>query len=126
MPSRARLNSRYETSVDNGGVIAPCQVVSGTIGAEIDGVSNDPPAGAVNNRGSATTSQGKRTAGINMRTVTLKFTGALPSNEYVANSRVRIPVLTPATYAVWAVRGKTGTYRGSAVEVVGFSQETVR
>ena len=125
MATGARIVSRYETSSENGGVISPFTTVQATLDAEIDDVTNDPPEDPVNNRGSATVSQGRRTAGINVRTVTLKFTGTLPAG-YVANSRVRIPVLTPATYAAWAVRGKTGTYRGSAVEVTGFSGETVR
>lgn len=125
MATNARLNSRYETDSSNGGVISPIQVTQPILDCEINSVANAAPAGAINNRGSATSSQGKRSAGINARTVTLKFTGALPDG-YVANSRVRVPVLTPATYASWAQTGRTGTFRGSAVEVVGFSPETVR
>lgn len=125
MATGARVNSKYETDTANGGVICPFTTVAATIACTIDGTANAAPAGAVNNRGSATVSQGKRSAGINVRTVTLKFTGTLPDN-YVENSRVRVPVLTPATYADWALKGKTGTYRGQAVEVTGFSPETVR
>jgi hypothetical protein len=125
MATGARVNSKYETDSANGGVIAPIKTVQATLDASIDDTPNAAPAGDVDNRGSATVSQGKRTAGINARTVTFKFTGTLPTG-YVENSRVRIPVLTPATYAAWAQTGKTGTYRGSAVEVTGFSPETVR
>ena len=126
MATGARIRTRYQTGDTFGSVITPITVVQATLDAEIDSVANDPPTGAVNNRGSATTSQGKRSAGINARTVSLKFTGAPPTG-YVQNSIVRIPVLRPQTFASWvAAPGLTGTYRGSAVEVAGFSAETVR
>lgn len=122
MSAGAFTVTKYETSADNGSFILSCRVQPETLTATIDGVANSAPAGATNAPGSATVSTGRRSAGVNMRYVTLKFTGALPDGYKGDN--VRIPVLTPATYAAWT-REKTGTYLGVGVQVVGRTNETV-
>jgi len=113
----------YEMSTENGGFILSCRVQPETLAAEINSVSNDGAEGPADAPGSATISQGRRTAGVNMRYVTLAWT-ATPPTGY-SGDNVRIPVLTPATFASWGL-GETGTYLGAAVEVVGRVGETVK
>ena len=114
----------YEMSADNGGFVVPCRVQPETIAAEFASVDNEPPEGPADFPASATVSQGKRTAGVNMRTVTIAWTGAPPTN-YQATGRITIPVLQPSTFANWTV-GSTGTYLATAAEIVGRSPETVK
>ena len=113
----------YQTSEDNGDFILTCRVQPETLAAEINGTANAGHPGPANAPGSATISQGKRTAGVNMRSVTLQWTGAKPAGY--EGDTVRIPVLRRATAAQW-VPGATGTYLGQAVRVVGRTAETIR
>lgn len=113
----------YQMSTDFGGYILKARVQPETLAATIDAVANVGHAGPATAPGSATISQGRRTAGVNMRYVTLEFTGALPDGY--SGDNVKIPVLTPATFAAWT-DGKTGTYLGVAVKVVSRVGETVK
>lgn len=113
----------YEMSTENGGFVLSCRVQPETVAAEINAVANGGAAGPATAPGSATISQGRRTAGVNMRYVTLAWT-ATPPTGY-SGDNVRIPVLTPTTFAAWTL-GETGTYLGAAVEVVGRVGETVK
>jgi len=113
----------YKTGTENGGFVMTCRVQPATLAATIDGVANAAPSGPTTAPGSATISQGRRTAGVNMRYVTFEFTGALPTDY--SGDNVRIPVLDPDTFAAWTM-GKTGTYRNVAVKVVGRQNETVK
>jgi len=113
----------YEMSTENGGYILSCRVQPETLAAEINSVANAGAEGPADAPGSATISQGRRTAGVNMRYVTLAWT-ATPPTGY-SGDNVRIPVLTPTTFAAWGL-GETGTYLGAAVEVVGRVGETVK
>lgn len=112
----------YELSGENGGYIMSCRVQPETLAAEIAGEANAGVAGPANAPGSATISQGRRTAGVNMRYVVLQWTGTKPTGY--EGRTVRIPVLDPAVYAAWT-KGATGTYLGQAVKVVGRQPETV-
>jgi hypothetical protein len=115
-------DSKYES---NGGNIYSVRVQPETISATIDGVSNAPPAAAISQEVSAAVSRGKRALGINARSVSLAFTGALPDGY--KGTPIRIPVLTAATFNSWtATKGKTGTYLSVPVKVVGSSPETKR
>lgn len=113
----------YETSSENGSFVLRCRVQPETLAATIDGVANDGVAGPATAPGSATISQGRRTAGVNMRYVTLAWTGTPPTNY--SGDPVRIPVLDPATFAAWTL-GATGTYLTVAVEVLSRVGETVK
>jgi hypothetical protein len=113
----------YETSSENGGFILRARVQPATIAATIGGSSNSSPTGPSTAPGSATISQGRRTAGVNMRYVTLGWTGAPPTGY--SGDPVRIPVLDPATFTDWTL-GATGTYRDTAVEVLSRVGETVK
>lgn len=115
--------SKYQCSADNGSYILACRVQPETLAATIDSVANDAPTGAVNAPGSATISQGRRSAGVNMRYVTLEWTGTKPTNY--SGDTVRIPVLKPETFAAWTL-GSTGTYLSQNVKVVGRNNETVK
>jgi hypothetical protein len=113
----------YETSSENGSFILRCRVLPETLEATIDGTANAGVAGPANAPGSATISQGRRTAGVNMRYVTLGWTGAPPTGY--SGDPVRIPVLDPAVFAAWTL-GETGTYREVGVEVLSRVGETVK
>lgn len=113
----------YEMSDENGGFILRCRVQPETLAAEIASTANAGVAGPATAPGSATISQGRRTAGVNMRYVTLGWTAAPPAGY--SGDPVRIPVLDPAVFAEWTL-GATGTYLGAAVEVLGRVGETVK
>ncbi len=113
----------YETSTENGGFILSCRVQPETLAATIGGSANAAPDGPATAPGSATISQGRRSAGVNMRYVSLEFTGAAPTGY--SGDPVRIPVLDPATFASWTL-GATGTYLGSDVQVIGRTGETIK
>lgn len=116
-------NAFYETSAENGSFVLRCRVQPETLAASIAATPNAGVAGPANAPGSATISQGRRTAGVNMRYVTLKFTGALP--EGYSGDPVRIPVLSPTVFAAWTL-GATGTYLASPVEVLSRVGETIK
>ena len=113
----------YET---NEGNFANLRVQPETLAAEVNSVTNAEATGDVNQEASAQVSKGKRTIGINTRTVTLEFTGA-PPTDY-SGDPVTIPALTPAFYNACNPNDNnaTGTYLGSSVRAVGRSPETVR
>lgn len=113
----------YETSSENGGFVLRARVQPETLAASISATPNAGNVGPSTAPGSATISQGRRTAGVNMRYVTLGFTGAAPDGY--SGDPVRIPVLTPATFTAWTL-GATGTYLGVAVEVLSRVGETVK
>lgn len=123
MSAGSFTNTFYETSEENGGFILRARVQPETLSAEINSVANAGAEGPADAPGSATISQGRRTAGVNMRYVTLRWTGDPPAGY--DGLTARIPVLTPATFAAWTL-GETGTYLSTAVEVVGRNGETVR
>lgn len=122
MSAGAFENSFYEMSAENGGFIMRCRVQPETLAATIATVANAGVSGPATAPGSATISQGRRTAGVNMRYVTLKWTGTKPTGY--DGPTVRIPVLDPAVYAAWTL-GATGTYLSQDVEVTGRTPETV-
>ena len=113
----------YET---NEGNFASVRVQPETLAAQVDSVTNAEGAGPVNQEARAQVGKGKRTIGINCRTVTLRFTAAPPDGY--SGDPVTIPALTPAFYDACNPNSDTatGTYLGVAVEAVGRSPETVR
>lgn len=123
MSSGAFSREIYEMSSENGGYFLSCRVQPETLAAEIESTPNASGAGPIDAPGSATISQGRRSAGVNMRYVTLGWTASPPTGY--SGDPVRIPVLTPATFSAW-VLGGTGTYLGAGVEVLGRVGETVK
>lgn len=112
----------YQMSADNGGFVLAARVQPETLAASIDGATNSGHPGPATAPGSATTSQGRRSAGVNMRYVTLEWTGAPPAGY--SGDPVRIPVLRPSTFAAWQ-KSATGSYLGAGVRVIGRTNETV-
>lgn len=123
MSSGAFDTAFYEMSSENGGFILRCRVQPETLAATIGASANAGVTGPATAPGSATISQGRRSAGVNMRYVTLRFTGAAPTGY--SGDPVRIPVLDPAVFSSWTL-GATGTYLGSDVEVLSRVGETVK
>jgi len=123
MSSGAFETAFYETSSENGSFVLRCRVQPETLAATIDGTANAGVEGPATAPGSATISQGRRSAGVNMRYVTLGWT-ATPPTGY-SGDPVRIPVLDPTVFAAWTL-GSTGTYLGAAVEVLSRVGETVK
>ena len=115
-------NSKYES---NSGTVYKIRVQPETTALVIGGISNGPPAGAISAEVSAIARGNKRTIGMVARTITLKFTGA-PPTDYLGTN-VIVPILEPTTFDSYTTpSGKTGVYLGSAVEVVGQSAERKR
>jgi hypothetical protein len=124
MSSGVFTDAFYEMSAENGGYIMTCRVQPETLEATFAGTANAAPSGPATAPGSATISQGRRSAGVNMRYVTIAWTGAPPTG-YKAGSTIRLPVLDPAVYAEWT-RKSTGTYLATAARIAGRNGETVR
>jgi len=114
--------SKYES---NNGLIYSVRIQPETEALEIGAETNDPPAGAVDAPVRAIVSGSRRQIGCKCRKATMKFTGAVPSG-YKTNGTVTVPLLTPAMYAAASVPSATGTYLGSAVEVIFVTPEFVK
>ncbi len=113
----------YETSAENGGFVLRCRVQPETLACVIEGEANAGVSGPATAPGSATISQGRRSAGVNMRYVLLGWRASPPTGY--SGDPVRIPVLDPTVFAAWTLGG-TGTYLGAAVEVLGRNGETIK
>jgi hypothetical protein len=124
MSSGVFTDTFYEMSAENGGFILTCRVQPETLAATFAATANAAPSGPTTAPGSATISQGRRSAGVNMRYVTIAWTSDPPTG-YKPGSTIRIPVLDPAVFAEWT-RGATGTYLGTAARIAGRNGETVR
>lgn len=123
MSSGAFENTFYEVSAENGGDIMRARVQPETLAASIGSTANAGATGPATAPGSAVISRGRQSRGVNMRYVTVRWTSDPPADY--DGLTARIPVLTPATFTAWTL-GATGTYLGTAVEVVGRNSETVR
>ena len=113
----------YELSAENGGGKARCRVQPETLAATIGGTANIAAGGPATLPSSAVVSRGRRSRGISMRTVTLRWTGEPPAGY--DGKTVTIPVLTVATFTAWVLEG-TGTYLATPCKVVGRTPEAVR
>jgi len=105
------------------GLTHPVRVQEETEALEIDSVANEPSVVTTLSLPSAAVSRGKRTLGINCRTVTIKFTATKAG--YKDGSPITLPWFQKgATFAAIA-KGQVGTYQGTAIEVIGKSPEKV-
>lgn len=102
----------------------PIRVQPETVALELGGTANAAPAGTGAILPSAQVSRGKRSIGINARTVTIEFTAT--KSGYLAGSKITLPWLTFSTFAAIKPKVTTGTYQEVACKVVGKSPETVR
>lgn len=122
MSSGAFTTTKYKS--DSGGIYR-IRVQPETTQLAISSTTNGPPAGATTEEISANARGGKRQNGVTARTISVKFTGAIP-DDYLGTP-LTIPVLDPDTFVSYtSPPGKTGTYLGSAIEVIGFSPERRR
>lgn len=115
------LDAFYAT---NGGEICAIRIQPETAALSLGGVANTIPAGPATQLASAQVSRGKRSIGVNARTVTVKFVGAGPDG-YQANGKITIPWLNPGTYEEIPNKA-TGTYLGAGVILAGKSPERIR
>jgi hypothetical protein len=122
MSAGAFSDSFYESN--ELGTVHPIRVQPETLALELDGQANEAPDGAGAIGPSAQVSRGKRSIGINARTVTIQLTAAL--SGYLSGSKITLPWLDPVTYADITPKVTVGTYLGTACKVVGKSAETVR
>jgi len=123
MSSGAFENTFYQLSAENGGAVLRCRLQPETLAATFGGQANDAPAGPATAPGSATISQGRRSAGVNMRYVTVRWTADPPTDYDGLTARIVVP--DPTVFAAWTL-GATGTYLETAAEVVGRTGETVK
>lgn len=118
--------SKYETSSTAlGGVIMPIKVQPETLAAVIGGVTNTPPAGAVDFPLRVTVSGSNGEYGVKPRKATLRFTDQADLPTGYSGQDVTIPLMTPTIEAA-ALPGATGTYLTKAVTVVAVKSETFR
>jgi hypothetical protein len=113
--------SKYEA---DSGDIHPIKVQPETLTANI-GSANTAPTAAVDNNLFARTGGGNRAYGVRARYVTVRFTGAAPDG-YAPNTRLRIPVMTQQAWDDAVAGETTGTYLGSAIQVVSKVRESGR
>ena len=123
MSSGAFTRTFYQLSADNGGGIAPIRLQPETLAATIGGTVNAAPAGPATIPASATISQGRRSAGINARYITVAWDDAPPTDYSGLTARIVVP--DPTVYA-GATLGAAVTYLDTAATVVGRTPETVR
>lgn len=122
MSAGAFLLSKYEA--DNSQIL-PVRIQPETAALNVGGGANAAPTGAVTPGATfARVSGGNRRYGTRCRSVTIRFTGALPPG-YEAGRLLRLPVLTQARYNGITVGG-SGAYLGQPIIVVGKSAERSR
>ncbi len=113
----------YELSEENGGGIAPIRLQPETLAATIGGVTNAAPDGPATIPGSVTISQGRKSAGVNARYITVAWDEAPPTNYSGLTARIVVP--DPIVYSA-ATLGSAVTYLATAAKVVGRTPETVK
>jgi hypothetical protein len=122
MYAGAFLLSRYAS--DNGQT-KPIRVQPETLSLTIGGTPNAAPAPPITPGATFTrVSGGNRRYGTKARSITCRFTGAVPDG-YLASAIIRLPILQRTLWSAVSV-GDTGTYLGSSIVVVGKSAERVR
>lgn len=121
MSSGGFLKAIYETDA---GFKANVKIQPETLDATIGGTANNSATGPLSpGFPSAKVGSGRRTIGINCRLVRVKLTAV--KDGYKPDEPLTIPALTPAFYNACAT-GATGTYLGTACEVIGRTPEDLR
>lgn len=110
------------------GVFYPVKVQPETLLAVLNGIVNSAPTvpitGGDLSENSAKISGSRRSYGTHTRTVSLRFTGVVPSG-YKAGGTVTIPILDPDVY-LGIKKNQTGTYLGNPVKIVSKRPEVIR
>ena len=120
MSSGSFISSKYESNASN---IYGCRVQPETVALVLNAVTNDPPAGAVNQEVSARMTGSRRQFGVTARKVTLRFTGTVPDGY--SGDPVECPIMQNSVFNGITVL-QTGTYLGAPVEVISKTSEQVR
>lgn len=116
--------SQYEST--STGTVHPIRVQPETLSLSLGGTSNAAPAGTAI-LPSAQVSRGKRSIGINARTVTIKFAAGDAPAGYKAESPITLPWLQDNAAFQTSVPGVTAvTYLGNSAILVGTSPEVTR
>ncbi len=123
MSSGRFVRTFYGISTENGGGVINIRLQPETLSAQIGGAANAAPAGPATVPGSATISQGRRSAGVNVRYVTVAWTGDPPDDYEGLTARIVVP--NPTVYA-GATLGSAVTYLETEATVVGRTPETVK
>lgn len=123
MSSGSFTRTFYQLSTENGGGVTNIRLQPETLAATIGGAVNAAPAGPATIPGSATISQGRRSAGINARYITVSWDGAPPDDYDGLTARIVVP--DPTVYT-GATLGAAVTYLATAATVVGRNPETVK
>ena len=126
MSAGAFILSRYETSsAALGGIIMPIKIQPETEALVIGGVTNTPPAGAVDFPLRVSVSATDGEYGVKPRKVTLRFTDPADVPTGYSGQDVIVPLLTPAAEAA-AIPEAVGTYLTKAVKVISTKPEDFR
>jgi len=123
MSSGSFITSSYSSTAL--GTVHPIRIQPETLALQIGAVSN---AAATGTRvlPSAQVSKGKRSKGLNARTVTFKFApGAAPAG-YKPESPISLPWLQGNATFNSIFAGQTGSYLTADIVMVGKSNETAR
>ncbi len=123
MSSGSFVRTFYGISAENGGGVAPIRLQPETLAATLGGTANAAVGGPATQAGSVTISQGRRSAGINARYVTVSWDGAPPDDYSGLTARIVVP--DPDVYAGTSI-GDSVTYLGTAATIVGRTPETVK
>lgn len=123
MSSGAFTRTFYQLSTENGGGVTNIRLQPETLAATIAGTVNAAPAGPATIPGSATISQGRRSAGINARYITVAWDGEPPSDYSGLTARIVVP--NPTVYT-GATLNSAVTYLDTAATVVGRTPEIVK
>lgn len=120
MSSGTFSRARYE--LDNGD-ITNIRIQPETLALVVDGQTNTAPTDAVTRPGSAKVSGGRRSVGVNARLVRIRFTAA--KDGYAEGDIIALPWLQFESFTQLDLYS-TGTYLGTAIELVGKTAESVR
>ena len=112
---------RYESNET--GAVHAIRVQPETKALTLNSVANDYPTETTLTKPSAQVSRGKRSIGINARTVSIRLTATL--GGYKAGSIITLPWFKKTTFDAIA-RDQTGTYLSTACIVVFKTAETVK
>lgn len=124
MSSGAFTTSLYSSNLT--GLVHPIRIQPETLAVTLGGTANAAATGTAV-LPSAQVSKGKRSIGINARTITIKFAaGTVPTN-YKAESPITLPWLQNNAAFTAAVPGVTAVnYLATAAILVGKSPEVTR
>lgn len=124
MSSGAFVTSKYASSAT--ATVHPIRVQPETLALQLGSTANAAPSGTAV-LPSAQVGRGKRSIGINARTVSIKFTAGNVPSGYKVESPITLPWLQENSAFTSAVPGVTAvTYLGETAVLVGKSPEHTR